>query len=90
MYSCDLWINYTQKSFNVLKVEYYTILKMLLQLPSFCSLSCSHGWRSCTESISSTTSRMRGSGTAFERHVGGCSACHQHYKVLVTLILNLQ
>lgn len=38
-YSCSLWVRYTQKAYNALRVQYNNVLRMLLGLPRFCSAS---------------------------------------------------
>lgn len=38
-YTCSLWINYTQRAYNALRVQYNNAFRMLLQLPRFCSAS---------------------------------------------------
>lgn len=39
MYTCSLWVNYTQKAFNALRVQYNNAFRVLLGLPRFCSAS---------------------------------------------------
>ncbi|XP_060809991.1 uncharacterized protein LOC132904083 [Amyelois transitella] len=38
-YTSSLWINYTQKAYSALRVQYNNIFRMLLRLPRFCSTS---------------------------------------------------
>ncbi|XP_063386453.1 uncharacterized protein LOC134672461 [Cydia fagiglandana] len=38
-YTCSLWINYTQKTYNALRVQYNNAFRMLLGLPRHCSAS---------------------------------------------------
>lgn len=38
-YACSLWVKYTQKSYNALRVQYNNGFRMLLGLPYFCSAS---------------------------------------------------
>lgn len=38
-YSCSLWVKYTQKAYNALRVQYNNALRMLLGLPRYCSAS---------------------------------------------------
>lgn len=38
-YTCSLWLDYTQKQYNALRVQYNNALRMLLGLPRFCSAS---------------------------------------------------
>ncbi|PZC82654.1 hypothetical protein B5X24_HaOG210098 [Helicoverpa armigera] len=38
-YSCSLWVRYTQKAYNALRVQYNNALRMLLGLPRWCSAS---------------------------------------------------
>lgn len=39
LYTCSLWINYTQKSYNALRIQYNNAFRILLRLPRFCSAS---------------------------------------------------
>lgn len=38
-YTCSLWVNYTQKTINALRVQYNNAFRMLLGLPRYCSAS---------------------------------------------------
>lgn len=38
-YSCSLWVKYTQKTFNALRVQYNNAFRMLMGLPRYCSAS---------------------------------------------------
>ncbi|XP_047991636.1 uncharacterized protein LOC125230506 [Leguminivora glycinivorella] len=38
-YTCSLWVNYTQRAINALRVQYNNVLRMLLGLSKFCSAS---------------------------------------------------
>ncbi|XP_061714626.1 uncharacterized protein LOC133523131 [Cydia pomonella] len=38
-YTCSLWVSFTQRSYNTLRVQYNNILRMLLRLPKHCSAS---------------------------------------------------
>lgn len=38
-YTCGLWVNYTQKAYNALRVQYNNGFRMLLGLPRHCSAS---------------------------------------------------
>ncbi|XP_028173004.1 uncharacterized protein LOC114361970 [Ostrinia furnacalis] len=38
-YTCSLWVRYTQKTFNALRVQYNNAFRVLLGLPRFCSAS---------------------------------------------------
>lgn len=39
MYTCSLWVNYTQRTFNALRVQYNNAFRVLLGLPRYCSAS---------------------------------------------------
>lgn len=38
-YTCSLWVKFTQRAYNTLRVQYNNILRMLLRLPKHCSAS---------------------------------------------------
>ncbi|XP_063626454.1 uncharacterized protein LOC134798057 [Cydia splendana] len=38
-YTCSLWVNYTQRTINALRVQYNNAFRMLLGLPRYCSAS---------------------------------------------------
>ncbi|XP_063895033.1 uncharacterized protein LOC135118044 [Helicoverpa armigera] len=38
-YTSSLWVNYTQRAYSALRVQYNNVLRMLLRLPRFCSAS---------------------------------------------------
>jgi exonuclease III len=38
-YTCSLWVRFTQRAYNTLRVQYNNILRMLLGLPKYCSAS---------------------------------------------------
>ncbi|XP_063529607.1 uncharacterized protein LOC134740884 [Cydia strobilella] len=38
-YTCSLWVKYTQKAYNALRVQYNDAFRALLRLPRFCSAS---------------------------------------------------
>jgi hypothetical protein len=38
-YSCNLWVNYTLKTINALRVQYNNVFRMLMGLPRWCSAS---------------------------------------------------
>ncbi|XP_061724926.1 uncharacterized protein LOC133530885 [Cydia pomonella] len=38
-YTCSLWINFTQKTYSALRVQYNNAFRMLLGLPRYCSAS---------------------------------------------------
>lgn len=38
-YTCSLWVNYSQKQYNALRVQYNDAFRMLMGLPRFCSAS---------------------------------------------------
>ncbi|XP_048479057.1 uncharacterized protein LOC125488972 [Plutella xylostella] len=38
-YTCALWISFTQKAYNALRVQYNNAFRMLLGLPRYCSAS---------------------------------------------------
>ncbi|XP_069360850.1 uncharacterized protein [Maniola hyperantus] len=38
-YTCSLWVDYTQKSINALRVQYNNIFRIMLGLPRYCSAS---------------------------------------------------
>lgn len=39
LYTCNLWINYTQRAFNALRVQYNNAFRMFMGLPRYCSAS---------------------------------------------------
>lgn len=39
LYTCNLWVNYTQRAFNALRVQYNNAFRVLLGLPRYCSAS---------------------------------------------------
>ncbi|XP_068621204.1 uncharacterized protein [Battus philenor] len=39
LYTCNLWVSYTQRTFSALRVQYNNGLRMLLGLPRHCSAS---------------------------------------------------
>ncbi|XP_045503537.1 uncharacterized protein LOC123700380 [Colias croceus] len=38
-YTCSLWVSYTQRAINTLRVQYNNMFRMLLGLPRYCSAS---------------------------------------------------
>jgi hypothetical protein len=38
-YTCSLWVSFTQRAYNAIRVQYNNILRMLLRLPKHCSAS---------------------------------------------------
>ncbi|XP_061728802.1 uncharacterized protein LOC133533773 [Cydia pomonella] len=38
-YTCSLWVRFTQKAYNTLRVQYNNVLRMLLRRPKHCSAS---------------------------------------------------
>jgi hypothetical protein len=38
-YTCSLWARFTQRAYNILRVQYNNILRLLLKLPKHCSAS---------------------------------------------------
>lgn len=38
-YTCSLWVSFTQRAYNVLRVQYNNALRMLLRMPKHCSAS---------------------------------------------------
>lgn len=36
-YTCQLWVNYTKRFFNVLRVQYNDAFRILMKLPRYCS-----------------------------------------------------
>ncbi|CAK1597452.1 unnamed protein product [Parnassius mnemosyne] len=38
-YTCNLWVRYTQRAYNVLRVQYNNAFRVLLGLPRYCSAS---------------------------------------------------
>ncbi|XP_026322734.1 uncharacterized protein LOC113232279 [Hyposmocoma kahamanoa] len=38
-YTCSLWVNYTQRTYNGLRVQYNNAFRVLLGLPRYCSAS---------------------------------------------------
>lgn len=39
LYTCNLWVNYTQGAFNALRVQYNNAFRVLMGLPRYCSAS---------------------------------------------------
>ncbi|XP_073950032.1 uncharacterized protein, partial [Choristoneura fumiferana] len=39
LYTCNLWVSYTQRAFNALRVQYNNAFRLLLGLPRYCSAS---------------------------------------------------
>lgn len=39
LYTCSLWVNYTQRAYSALRVQYSNVFRMLLGLPRYCSAS---------------------------------------------------
>ncbi|XP_026315233.1 uncharacterized protein LOC113226724 [Hyposmocoma kahamanoa] len=82
LYTCGLWVNYMQKSFNALKVQYNSTFRMLLRLPPFCSASGmfaearTDGFDAVVRKrVSSTMSRMRGSDNSLLNTISEDVAC---------------
>lgn len=38
-YTCSLWVGYTQRAYNALRVQYNDAFRVLMRLPRFCSAS---------------------------------------------------
>ncbi|XP_045447700.1 uncharacterized protein LOC123656022 [Melitaea cinxia] len=38
-YTCSLWVRYTQRAYNALRVQYNNAFRVLLELPRYCSAS---------------------------------------------------
>ncbi|XP_050550434.1 uncharacterized protein LOC126910796 [Spodoptera frugiperda] len=68
LYTGGLWVNYTQRAYNALRIQYNNAFRALLRLPRFCSASAMFAdahtdgftalWRKKTASF---ISRLRGS-----------------------------
>lgn len=68
LYTGSLWVNYTQRAYNALRIQYNNAFRALLRLPRFCSASAMFAdahtdgfaalWRKKTASL---ISRLRGS-----------------------------
>lgn len=39
LYTCGLWVNYTQRAFSAMRVQYNNAFRVMLGLPRFCSAS---------------------------------------------------
>lgn len=39
LYTCSLWVNYTQKAYNALRVQFNNAFRVVMRLPRFCSAS---------------------------------------------------
>lgn len=39
LYTCSLWVNYTRRAFNALRVQYNNAFRVMLGLPRYCSAS---------------------------------------------------
>ncbi|XP_061707838.1 uncharacterized protein LOC133518223 [Cydia pomonella] len=69
-YTCSLWVKYTQRAYNALRVQYNDAFRALLRLPRFCSasdifaearLDCFYA--TMRKRASSAVRRMRASGS---------------------------
>lgn len=81
-YTCSLWVRFTQKSFNALKVQYNNTFRMLLRLPPFCSASGMFAEARVDsfgavirKRISSAMDRMRGSSNSLLRTISEDVSC---------------
>ncbi|XP_052744136.1 uncharacterized protein LOC128199283 [Bicyclus anynana] len=74
LYTCSLWVNYTQKTYNALRVQYNNAFRVMLGLPRYCSASAMFAYGR-TDSFSTVIrkrtatlmSRLRGSTNTFLR-----------------------
>ncbi|CAG9135437.1 unnamed protein product [Plutella xylostella] len=73
-YTCGLWVKYTQKSYNALRIQYNNAFRILLRLPRFCSASGmfagarTDGFQAILRKrAASLMCRTRGSGNSFLR-----------------------
>ncbi|XP_063545730.1 uncharacterized protein LOC134753721 [Cydia strobilella] len=70
-YASSLWVTYTRKAANVLRIQYNNIFRMLMQLPRFCSASGmfaeahTDGFHAIIrKKVASLLSRVRGSSNS--------------------------
>lgn len=92
-YTSSLWVNYTQKSLNTLRVQYNNIFRMLLGLPRFCSASemfantFTDGFTAIMRKrVASIMSRVRGSNNSILKTISNkydCPLLHHWVKLLV-------
>lgn len=73
-YTCSLWARFTQRAYNILRVQYNNILRMLLKLPKHCSASGMFAEAQADDffairrkRIASMLKRMRGSSNSMLR-----------------------
>lgn len=88
-YSASLWVNYTQKAYNALRVQYNNAFRLLLRLPRFCSASVMFAqartdtfdaiWRKKSASL---LSRTRGSGNSILSAIAEKFDCPIIYKLV--------
>ncbi|XP_063549136.1 uncharacterized protein LOC134756238 [Cydia strobilella] len=73
-YTCSLWVKFTQRAYNAIRVQYNNILRMLLRLPRHCSASRMFAEARTDDffavrrkRVGSLLSRMRGSSNGLLR-----------------------
>ncbi|KAJ8704255.1 hypothetical protein PYW08_012979 [Mythimna loreyi] len=88
LYTCTLWVRYTQRAYNALKVQYNHAFRMLLGLPRYCSASGmfadAHidGFAAIIRKrVASIMRRVRGSGNSILKVISDkpCCAIFAHW-----------
>lgn len=97
MYAGSLWVKYSQKSYNALRVQYNNGFRALLGLPRFCSASTmfaearTDGFHAILrKKAASLLSRLRGSNNAFLKMIAGCFECPVLFGLIKTVKSNLE
>lgn len=82
LYTSSLWVNYTQKAFNALRVQYNNAFRMMLGLPRFCSASGMFATERTDDfyairrkRVASLLSRVRGSGNSILKTISDKVDC---------------
>lgn len=82
LYTCTLWVRYTQRAYNALRVQYNNAFRMLLGLPRYCSASGmfaeihTDGFNTILRKrIASMMSRVRGSPNGILKVISDKPCC---------------
>ncbi|XP_061705642.1 uncharacterized protein LOC133516642 [Cydia pomonella] len=82
LYTCNLWVNYTQRAFNALRVQYNNAFRVLLGLPRYCSASAMFAYAHTEgfgavirKRIASLMRRVRGSHNTILRVISEKTDC---------------
>ncbi|XP_069361132.1 uncharacterized protein [Maniola hyperantus] len=82
LYTCGLWVNYTQKTYNALRVQYNNAFRVMLGLPRHCSASAMFAYAYTDDfysvmrkRVASLMRRVRGSTNAILRVVSEKPDC---------------